>query len=202
MAFIPVPDCALAVVNFTATDGETFSNTFWFAYPNFSLSDQENLAAAIDSSFAGPFKSNPLSSYISYTNTTVYDMRTSTGPIVVNVTSAGAGGQSVDVAPLNVAGVVTYYTASRGRSGRGRGYFTGMPDENWVNGYLTTAVANGLVGLLGAMQSATALQGWDWVVVSRYTNGAPRPEGVYNAITNILMRSRKAGTQRRRIDRP
>lgn len=199
--FIPTPNAALAVVQFGTVLGEGFSNTFWFTNPDFSLVDQTALAALLDG-WASDDALAEMCPSASYIQTTVYDQRTSDGAIVINNSGAGQGIQTGELMPPSVALVVTLYTAARGRTGRGRLYMGGFGENNLQNGLWNQEQADRVIDGLSDLQIAAAAAGWTWCVVSKYQNGQARQEGLARPIIDLLVRSLRVGSQRRRNDRP
>lgn len=107
------------------------------------------------------------------------DASSETGPTYTfNVPAGENGGIASPTMALNAALTVTFQTAQRGRSGRGRNYLSGLA-ETWGNGVAWQA---NLVAPIGAgyVTLGTYLVGTNsiHVVASHYTNGAERPQGV------------------------
>lgn len=200
MAFIPVPDCALAVIKFTQGTME-FSNTLWFKKTDFTLVEQTALANQVDY-YMATYKSF-MASNCSYVSTTVYDMRSEIAPIVVDTSNAGEGSDITDqIIPISDAVVLTLYTAVRGRSGRGRIFATGFSEASMQNQRWDSTIIANVEGWYEAIKDGVSAIGWTPVVVSRYTGGAPRESGVSYPVTTWEVRSSLPGSQRRRIDRP
>jgi len=129
------------------------------------------------------------------------DLTTATGPRV-EVGAASVGGETGEANPNNVAACVSFSTAQRGRSARGRNYVPGVPGSmvtlNTLDSFFMTNVLDAYDNLIGA---GTFVPGWQWVVVSRVTGGAVRPSGLAIPITGVSftkntvasMRSRSVG---------
>lgn len=200
MAFIPVADTVLCVARF-ALGTEEWTNTLWFHRPNFTPAEQDTICDVVDQYWGGALKAG-MSNQASYLDTTCYDMNSDTGRIVVNNDTAGIGGTTGESLPLNVAMCLTMYTAWRGKSGRGRVYVGGGVEAQLSNGAWVAATVNDRLAKLQAVGTSASAAGWTHVIVSRYTDGAPRVQGVVNPVTEYASRSLKATTQRRRLDRP
>src|SRR6185436_9153957 len=129
------------------------------------------------------------------------DLTTATGP-AIEVGAGVPGGISGEANPNNVAACIKFSTAQRGRSARGRNYIPGVPgsvvtlntmDTTWMQD-----VSNAYNLLVGA---GTFLAGWEWVIVSRVTAGAPRASGLAIPVISAgfvsssvrSMRSREVG---------
>lgn len=199
MAFIPVADAAQAIVAFQHNDQDwTFG--LWFTQASFGVTEQETLAIALDGWVHSSLKTH-ISQDADYLGVTVYDQRSSSAPVVIENANAGACTGAVDILPLNTALVLTFYTAARGRTARGRCYFAGVSEGNFTDGAFTAGIAAALESAFGAMHTSVLSQNWTPVVVSKYENGLPRAAGLARAITDVQCRSVRPGTQRRRIDR-
>ena len=87
--------------------------------------------------------------------------------------------------PGNVAFVLSFRTANRGRSGRGRNYIGGLNEDDVTGNLLTEAKANLFRDAYSAFLSE-ALFPYRWVVVSRYNDGVKRAEGLVQTVTTVL----------------
>lgn len=126
--------------------------------------------------------------------------------IVSTVSPPSEGGQSSSGLPNNAAYVVTFNTAGRGRSNRGRNYIAGLclveeVDANTV----TSAFRTGLLDFYTSMMTDLAGSGYQMVVVSRFSGvdsegkPIPRTTGVTNAITSFSTFDNTLDSQRRRL---
>lgn len=195
----PVADTARVVVTWTKGT-EDFSNVYHFTKPGFVVADMDALAAAVGGA-ANSLTTGALSNDVAYAYTTVYDLRTSTGPVKVYTAGAAAGGISGEAVPINTAIVVTSYSAARGRSGRGRTYYTGFPVSNIVDGQWTAATETSIESHHGNIVGNALAQGWTAVIVSRRQNKAELADPITYEIVSWQVRDRKVGSQRRRVDR-
>lgn len=100
--------------------------------------------------------------------------------------------------PLNVAACVSFGTNNRGRSYRGRTYQTGLTIAATNNNNLQTSYRNALVSAYGALITAVSGMPAALVVVSRYTNKAPRTAGIGTTITSVSV-DPNIDSQRRRL---
>lgn len=129
------------------------------------------------------------------------DLTTQTGARA-ELATVGTGGEVGEANPNNVAACVSFRTAQRGRSARGRNYVPGVPgsmvtlntmDPDWM-----ANVLNAYDQLVGP---GTFLAGWEFVVLSRFTAGAPRTSALAIPVTSVTfttntvrsMRSREVG---------
>lgn len=201
MAFIEVPQCVMATVNFVHGT-QAFSNTFWFQKASFNDADILQLATDIDDYFATDGGLDLFSFDVSYVQTKVYDMRSETGGAVTVATGAGPGTVNEEVESIGLSVVVTLYTAARGRTARGRIYVAGFPSGWCDSGAWDANAKTNAVNYCGGVMGKANLTGFDNVVVSRYLDGAPRSGGgIYRPITSMVVRKDAPGFQRRRVDR-
>lgn len=200
MPFLPVPDGALAVVSYVKGT-ESFSNSFWFRFPDFTYTDQEALAAVMDAEWATRWRNNAHSA-CSYVHTTVYDMRSEAAPIVVANANQGPGVGTGEVLPINVALVVSLYTGARGKTGRGRHYLSGFSEGHLANGNFTASLKATVLSWYASWRALVDATNWAWCVCSKYEGGVPRAEGLLRVVTDYQIRSLIPGSQRRRLDRP
>jgi len=130
--------------------------------------------------------------------------------IIVNDLTSSSGWQATDILGLpgtaagptvenQVAMVVTFQTAKRGRSYRGRNYVAGLPaadlfdTKSWG-----TAAQTGFQAQYDALALLVAAGGWTPVVLSRFNGGAVRVLGEPTPISNYRG-NEKLGTIRGRL---
>lgn len=103
--------------------------------------------------------------------------------------------------PSNVAWCLKKQTAYAGRSFRGRIYHPGMGEAevsgNYVDG---TYAANVLDAYNYIVDNVTGVgQGFEMVVVSYFSGGAPRSAGLATVVSGIVHVDLRVDTQRRRL---
>lgn len=201
MAFVPVPDAALAVVEWS-TGPLSWTNTLWFIHPTFGNNELialGNLVAAWADSYIAP----ELSQSVTRGAVTIYDMRTSDGAKLVFDDDPASGNEPTPPSPLNGAMVVTFYTGGRGRSSRGRNYVTGFGEADVsTDTYTTQALLDAIELAYQNLQSLAAAQSWVHVIVQKYQDGVALTEGIPHPVVSYNVRSGLLGSQRRRIPRP
>lgn len=200
MTFIPTPHTARVVVRFTK-GSEGYSNVFHFEKPSFTLTDMENLAAAVDAIVGGSYMSI-WNNHISYVATDVYDIRTSTGQIVTESTTGAPGTVAGEGLPTNLAVVVTLRTATRGRTGRGRVYVAGFSESNLDEGVFNSGTLPQAKSYVDNVIAEGLAVGWVCGVRSIQTDGVINNPALMRPVTDTEVRSGIPGTQRRRLDRP
>jgi len=121
------------------------------------------------------------------------------GPAIEYTAGLALAGQGTSAAvPNNVAVVVKWITANRGRSYRGRTYHLGIPQGSVTGSVLTTGYRTSLVQAYSNFVLLGTTPTWTLSVASRYSNGQPRTNGVITPI-NALSINPTVDSQRRRL---
>jgi hypothetical protein len=201
MAFIPVPGVAQIQV-FGRIDGQQTINDLYFASGAVPITDTDllALASAIDV-WAGTAWVTLLSSAFTYQRVHARSLEGPAAPIADVTDSAAAGGAGGAFVPNNVAPCISFRSSAAGRSGRGRNYIPGVAQSvvdgnNLTGGFAADMVASYQSLLPGG---AFAPDGWAWVIVSRFTAGAPRAEGIAQGVLRVLFTDLVVDSQRRRL---
>lgn len=111
-----------------------------------------------------------------------------------------AGGNAGGALPNNVTICSKFNTGLTGRSRRGRSYFAGLPqgalqpDQQRI----TSTFQTQLQAAWADLRSSLITAGFEWVVASLYTDGAPRVTGVTTPITSATVNT-ALDSQRRRL---
>jgi hypothetical protein len=167
-------------------NNQIVENTFFYQIPGSAdAQDLLDLAAAWVAEWVINIKPY-IALEVSLNSVKVTDLTTNTSPTVTYTTGLPQfGAQTGALLPNNVSLAVTRRTALRGRSQRGRIYWPGFTEPNVVNNAVATNLVQAIViGLNATNVIVTTLGNWEAVVVSRYTNGAPRASGIFTPITN------------------
>lgn len=199
MAFIPFPSGAHVVVVFAAGQ-QSFTNGFYFRKADYTDADLEALAGCADTYWGGALL-DVLSNECHYVESVAYDVRVQNGTLRVANDGAGPGTQSGDMLPIQSALVLTHRTLNRGRSYRGRTYVAGLGEDKFDSGVYAPATVAAVVTICGNFFTQAQTLGWEPVVASYYTDGAPRSTAVGTLIEVTEARNGIPGTQRRRSDR-
>lgn len=121
------------------------------------------------------------------------------GPAIEYVAGLPASGTGTSAAvPNNVAVVVKWTTAQRGRSYRGRTYHLGIPQASVSGSTLTTGYRNSLGTAWSNFVIVPGTPAWNLVVCSRYSNGLPRTVGLATPVTGYAINP-TCDSQRRRL---
>lgn len=206
MPFVPVANTALVETRMTL-DSQQVENTLWVEFPAApSAADLLTLANDIDSWWEGSYA--PLvSDGVQLREVVVTDMTTaSSGQVSVAPAVAAFGGQSSPDLPSNASLTVSFRTALRGRSFRGRNYLVGLTeDTNTGNIVNSPFIALVIAAYEELLSGGGALSAGEWVVASRFSgvdvngNPIPRAAGVTTPIISVVVVDNVIDSQRRRL---
>lgn len=200
MAFIPTPD-TLKFDILWGSASKTWTNTLWFRKPGFDQAAMNALYVAINNAPRADFL-NHIHSGWQVKTFRLTDVRTDSGPVVEYVAGLWTGTGTGDALPLNLALVTTLRTALRGRSYRGRLFWTGFNEASMdTNGWLPAVIVDTMSQLEDVIAEADGL-GWEQVVRSTQHNGVPLSTAVVTPVIERASRGILPGTQRRRLRRP
>jgi hypothetical protein len=199
MPFQPVTDAALCVVHGAWTNGVPVETILGVKLT--STLDQ-TLADSITSDIAAAYDAmgSPFSTDLTLNGVTVTDLRTDPAPQFESVAGSFpiTGGDSVGALPLQTAALVSWKTALRGKSYRGRSYLPGFCEDESngrdVGTDLREAIEDWAESLIAASH--------DFGVISRRTTigGVPnqlRAAGIITPFTSFTVHGFWA-TQKRR----
>jgi len=199
MAFIPVPDVAQFNIRGTL-DNQRIENPLYFR--NVNTWDVEGLEAAAGL-VADWFEDNILPIVTTdYVLREVYaiDLTTENSGSATHTVAASTQGLDASPAlPNNVAICVSFRTAQRGRSFRGRNYIAGLTEGDVTGNTIAAAQSSALVTAYGQLFSLFPPGGAFWVVVSRFTANLPRTVGISTPVTSVLIVDSTVDSQRRRL---
>lgn len=193
MAFIPVADAVqVNFVHVWNAEPAVFGMQFQ-RIGAWGIASAENLASEVYNWYASELLGQ-LSSNLVLQQIDVIDLSEQTGfKVEYTLGLPEAGGNVSESMPNNVAAVVTFKTAQRGRAFRGRCFLPGLA-ENSVNGYsLSSAIIGIIADAFDALSGYLVLSGSDQAVVSRTTN-----PGFSTAVTGYVVRP-TVHTQKRRL---
>jgi len=199
MPFVAVPDTVEVVINGDIS-GQPIANVVGASrVGGYVQADLDNLAAAVDGWVASDYL--PLvSNSVGYTSTHVRGLSNIIDLESTDTTNAGPGTASGSGMPANASFVVTLRTGHTGRSARGRFYMwpyasSALLTSQTVTTTYSTAAQSALIALAGAISGA----GFQFVIISRRSNGAPRLVGVTTAVTDIESRNQDVDSMRHRL---
>jgi hypothetical protein len=204
--FVPVPNTALVEIRMLC-DSQRIENTLWFLHDDsIDATELNTLGGAV----LGWYLSDmvPLLNF-QVTLREIYstDQTTATGAANTQDGGGAAGTKSGTASPNNSTIAVSFRTASRGRSFRGRNYFPlidrdDMADLNHINASFASDIISAYNSLLGPDALVT---GWTWVVASRFSgvdvdgDPIPRVSGIPTPITQVVITDLVVDSMRRRL---
>lgn len=199
MPFIPVPNTVMAEIRMSM-DFQRVENTLYFEFGlpptpanlvslgndllnwySTLMAPQQGLGVALREIF--------LTDLTSVTGGTF----TQTPPSLIT------GSQVGEMLPNNVALAVSFRTAFRGRSFRGRNYFLGLVDSQVAQNTVTAGALAAITNIYQQLPASLGGSGSTWVVVSRFTNNAPRVTGIATPVTAALIVDSTVDSQRNRL---
>lgn len=199
MAFIPAPNCAVAALR-GDLNGVAIVNTLWFEGSTpYDAGACLSVAQALQEWWRDYLKIVQVPTF-TMNEIQVYAMDSLTAPTATEV--VGESGTDAGEAAANQAAmVVTFRTAGRGRSSRGRNYVGGFSEADLSNNAWTTGVLDVVTQAYNDFPAYVgSINGSTHVVVSRYSQGAPRVQGLPQPVTSYDIQARP-GTIRQRTGR-
>lgn len=199
MAFIPVPDTAQVNLVFRI-DSQTVENTLYFLKEGgWGTSDLDALALACAEWWADNIAPDVVTALVMQEVRAV-DLQTDTGAGVTYVPPTPISGvKGAAPAPNNVSFCVSFRTASRGRSARGRNYICGLAKNDITGNTLDSSVVSGWVAGYNQLLGVATATGSTWVIASRYHAKAPRLTGVTFPVITATAVDATVDSQRRRL---
>lgn len=199
MAFIPVPNVAKVAIE-QRLDGEPVVNTLHFYNANgWSNASLTTLGTAIQGWWVNGLSPN-LSTSLVLEQIVATDLSAQISPQAT--VEAGAlliGDVPGDCAPNNAALCVSLRSSFRGRSARGRNYVAGIPDSVRTRSRLTDTFLTAIVDAYEQLLTVGPQTSSTWVIVSLRSNKAPRAQGVFLPVTNIVVVDNVLDSMQRRL---
>lgn len=197
MAFIPVPDCVEVVIRGT-WGGQIVSITLGFCKgTEVTETDMDDLADALFDWVTDDLSDLQATTF-TWNNINVTNLSSATA-LSKDYPMTVAGGAIAPTVTNNVTPVITFSTDQRGRSYRGRNYLPGAPSGAMASSVAVTgAFVTSALTAYANLATIIATTVFTHVVISRYTNGAPRTEGIGTPITAYSMDT-PTDSQRRRL---
>jgi hypothetical protein len=193
----------VAVIYDDAARGDVLVTTFGFKALT-SGATRAGLASAFKTALVKNTSGGLLSAtstLISSGRLTVRDILPGTGVEEELAYTAVAGTLASDMLPPQVAPLVSWRTSLAGRSFRGRTYMPPATEDAQVNGFASAGLQSGyallVTNMLAVFGPAGSNPDWQFVVISRRHNGAPRVPPIGTPVTVGIVRPVLA-TQRRR----
>lgn len=199
LPFIPFLDCAEVVYRFTQ-QSKLFFLTLGFQFNTaVTLTDLQTLETAADTWWTN-FLAGQISTNCALNDIKVTGLTTATDPAFATPPATQAAGTLTGtVLDAASAMVVTFNTAKRGRSYRGRNYVAGritadlQTISTWTSGRVA-AVQNAYINI----PSTFGPVNWSHVILSRQENSVRRTVGVATPVVSYTTKT-QIGSQRGRL---
>lgn len=198
MAFIPVPNCFQVTMNATWL-GQEVQNVF---HVRTDFDDPPPLPSVVATTFINWAVAEliPLvSDQVTYRSVIVTDISVPNGAQFSGAFPPASTGDQVSPSmPSGVTVAVSWRTGFSGRSFRGRSYHIGLVESQVDANEVASATLASLSGAYAQLVTDCATDGFPLVVASRYTNGAPRVNGIITNILSLII-DPSIDSQRRRL---
>lgn len=199
MAFVPVAKTAMVELRYTHLD-QRMENTLYFEFATTpSVADLTGLGTALATWWADNIA--PLiSQNCGLREVFVTDLTSNTSPAVSFVPDPIVfGAQTTDPMPGNVTIAIKFSSAGRGRSSRGRNYIVGLVETDVAGNRLGGPIITGLLAAYNALFDVATAIDVAWVIVSRFTDNAPRVAGETFPVISVQFVDDNVDSQRRRL---
>lgn len=206
MAFVPVANTVLVEFRYDYL-GQQVENTLWFLGDDApDPTNMDALGVDLVDWWSGGLQ--PIQNLaVSLRELVITDMTSNTGPQVTHIGPLPlAGDVTEEPLPSNDTLAISFRTASRGRSFRGRNYFVGMSRTQYSGNVATSGFISAYTTAYEALLGGAATPGWNWVVASRFSGidpvtkkPIPRVAGITTLITAVTVADDVLDSQRRRL---
>jgi len=198
MAFQPCPGIAMCEVIFTA-DSQRMENVFHLVKSGaWSSADLEDAYNAFRDWIDGAWADNAVDNWscVGFKGT---DLTESTGATFEpTFGEAVVGGRSLPGLPTSNTVAISWKTALRGRSYRGRTYHVGLGLDDVSDSALTPTAIAALSVCYSELLAGLISAGMQLCVLSRVNNKAVRAEGIGTPVTSLSIDA-NLDSQRRRL---
>lgn len=206
MPFVPVPDTVLAEMRMTQ-DSQKVENTLYFRGDTLDVGVATTLAENLIAWWA-EFYSPRVATAVKLNEVVITDLSSDTGfQVTLAPTVLTTGGiTTAEGEPNNVTLAVSFRTASRGRSFRGRNYIVGLTTDQIAQNRMTDEFVTIWQNVYNALLAVATDSAVVWVVVSRFHgvesithDPIPRITGITTDVTNVVITDNIVDSQRRRL---
>ena len=199
MSFVPAADTVKVDATYILFAQQVI-NTFWFrkraGAPD--VTDLIALGEAFNTFIVDDILT-ALSQDITYIGCVVADQSSISGAAIEAPITPVAGSVASDALPGAMCACVTFLTAGRGRSARGRNYVSGVPLSVRTGNNFSAGFGTDLVNNYNAILDAPFDADWEWVVASHITGGADRPTALLEPVLGTRVADLNLDCQRRRL---
>lgn len=200
MAFVPVADTYQVELRMSYLDQQVENTLYFQAKPDAATPTLAALANEVLLWWNASIRPY-LSSQVTLREIYVTDLSSVDGEAYTFTppTPLPVGGDTAAALPGNVSLAVSFRTAKRGRSFRGRNFIVGLVEPAVTGNNVSADFANGMSDGYNDLLSGSLSDDWSWGVVSRYTNNLPRAAGVFTPVTSAIVVDTVVDSQRRRL---
>jgi len=199
MAFIPVLNTVEAHLRFTQGGAPAENVVHLERTGGYTQSDLDTLSLAL-ADFAADDMLPVMHNQTVFVEVYVKGMASQADLQSTDTTHAGESGAVSLPQAANVSKAFTLRSGLTGRSQRGRMFWIGMSSNFLTNpNTVTQGFVDDVIGILEALKALVEALGWVWVIVSKYTNGAPRTTGQKTPIAGFGVSGLDADSMRSRL---
>lgn len=198
MAYIPVPNTlGVELVFFNATTGQFAENTLYFVKAtDWTVGESDDMAALLTDWWIDNLQALTAATWnLSLIRTTELESASGFAREYPVDQDGGAGSAAL---PGNVTVAISFRTAFRGRSFRGRNYFVGLTEAQVTNDTVVDTTVTALRTAYEVLADLGITLGAQHAVVSRYALGVPRVTGIATIVLSYLVNN-TIDSQRRRL---
>lgn len=181
--------------------GVTMENTLYFQYSGgISAAELKGLCNDVCATWNSEHRL-VMGAFLQVTQVYGTDLTTDTSPTAnADDLLPFVGTVESDPLPLTNTLSISFRSAARGRSGRGRNYWMGLAESQVQGNFVLNTPAVVMQEAYEAMRGQDAVRdGWIWGVFSRRVNGAWRTAGLFRPITSVVVPALRVCSQDGRI---
>jgi len=205
MPFVPVPNTVLAEIRMTLDDQQVENTLYFERAGGWTEGTMVDLADELQLWWTNVYSTQCVTA-VQLREVQVTDLTSATaGQVAVAPAITALGDLNQEPMPNAVSFTVSFRTALRGRSFRGRNYVVGLGIEQVTGNNVNPAVITSFIANYDNLLLLASSQGCTWVVVSRFSGidpdtkkPIPRVTGVTTPVTSVTVVDSTVDTQRRR----
>lgn len=203
MPFVPALHTVEIVANYRNRNNQQVAKNVYHARKRIGgvgASDVERMATVIMPAWETGQGKTVRSTEVECTGFTVRDLGSVDSFVYDNVLATPIQGTVANaVLPMHTTIAIKFITGLAGRSFRGRTYWIGLYESSVTGDFVSGSVVTSIKSKLDNLKAALDAEGWDFVVVSKFANGAPREAAVVTNIAAVASTDNRVDTQRRRL---
>lgn len=199
--FVPFADCVEAALNFSWRTIPAV-NTLMFKKDEGGVTQNDLIdLGLLLRNWYQSFYQDAQTPDITLNSIKLTDLTTQTSPTFTYTAALPVSGLTAGDSVINHSAMcLSFGTAARGRSARGRNYLAGLDKAQVIENFWTQAYTNILVAGYDDLLAFGGEHGWIWGVGSRKLNGEWRTSGLFRQVTSVTAKSLKVATMRERMN--